>query len=214
MFEKWRTRKDFDLSQVDVPRSAGTGPIRVEAIMPLVPFVYDDNGEPTVIVRLSGVPDDEVAALADAVRVDRCVLLAALRLYSTYPVLIYSLFVFDSPSRPPLSVEGYRDVTVADVQDFVVRLGQTRGRGRVRLYNGGGELLATGRFTLRIPPCITAPLPHETSWRELSMLWSMFTVAARQRARIPEQDLDFKAAAATHMARQPNLTLESDPLKD
>lgn len=67
--------------------------------------------------------------------------------------LIYSLFVYDSPDGPPLSFEGYRDVTSADVQDFVVRLGRAKGHGRVLLY--GGEplgLLATGRFVLHIPP--------------------------------------------------------------
>lgn len=212
MFEKWRSRKDFDLSRVDVPRWVGAGPVVVEAITPMVPFVYDDDGEPTVIVRLDGLPDDEVAALADAVRADRCVLLAALRLYSTYPVLIYSLFVFDSPDRPPLSVEGYRDVIVADVQDFVVCLGKAKGHGRVLLY--GDELLATGRFKLAIPPCFTPPLVGTPSWRELRMLWLLFSIAAQQRARIPEQDLDFEAAAATHMARHPNLTLESGVLTD
>lgn len=212
MFEKWRSRKDFDLSRVDVPRREAQGPVLVDTLTPMTPFVYDDDGVPTVIVRLDGLPDDEVADLVDAVRADECVLLAALRLYSSYPVLIYSLFVFDSPDRPPLSIEGYRDIVVADVQDFVVRLGLNKGYGRVRLY--GDELLATGRFTLRIPPCITAPLPHTPSWRELRMLWMTFTIAAQQRARIPAQDLDFAAAVDTHMARRPNLTLQSDVLKD
>jgi hypothetical protein len=211
MFDKWRARKDFDLSTVDVPREAETGAVVIDKITPMVPFVYDDDGEATVIVRLDNLPADEVTALAEAVRADRCMLLSALRLYSTYPVLIYSLFIFDSPDRPPLSIEGYRDVVLADVQDFVVRLGKAKGRGRVLLHGDDG-LLATGRFTLRIPPCITAPLPHETSSRELRMLWLMFSVAAQQRARIPERDRDFGAAVQAHMEREPNLTGSSEPL--
>lgn len=211
MFEKWRGRKDFDLSRVDVPRFGEAGQVVVEEIAPMTPFLLDKDGTPTVVVRLAGVPGDEAAELADAVRADRCVLLAALRLYSTYPVLIYSLFVHDSPSRPPLSIEGYRDVTVADVQDFVVRLGQAKGRGRVLLY--GGEplgLLATGRFVLHIPPQ-PVNLWADTSWRELRMLWLMFAIAAQQRARIPDHERDFAAAVDTHMAREPNLTSRSEP---
>lgn len=212
MFEKWRGRKDFDLSRVDVPRLGGAGRVVVEDIAPMTPFLLERDGEPTAVVRLDGLADDEVGALADAVRADRCVLLAALRLYSTYPVLIYSLFVHDTPDGPPLSIEGYRDVTSADVQDFVVRLGHAKGRGRVLLYGGEPlELLATGRFVLHIPPRLVG-LWADTSWRELRMLWLMFGIAARQRARIPERERDFAAAVETHMAREPNLTDRSEPL--
>lgn len=184
----------------------------VEDIAPMTPFLLERDGEATAVVRLDGQADDDVGALADAVRADRCVLLAALRLYSTYPVLIYSLFVHDTPSGPPLSIEGYRDVTSADVQDFVVRLGHAKGRGRVLLY--GGEplgLLATGRFVLHIPPRVV-DLWSEPSRRELRMLWLMFGIAAQQRARIPEHERDFAAAVQTHMAREPNLTGRSSPL--
>jgi hypothetical protein len=213
VFEKWRSRKDFDLSTVDVPRRAGEGDVVVERITPMTPFLIEHDGEPTVIVRLDGLPDDEVHALAEAVRADRCMLLAALRLYSTYPLLIYSLFVYDSPDGSPLSLEGYRDVTSADVQDFVVRLGRAQGRGRVLLY--GGEplgLLATGRFVLHVPPQLLHSWQEPSSWRELRMLWMQFVVATQQRARIPERDLDFTAAVRTHMAREQNLTVRSEPL--
>lgn len=213
MFEKWRSRKDFDLSTVDVPRRGDEGNVVIEHLTALTPFLIERDGEPTVIVRLEGLPSDEVHALAEAVRADRCMLLAALRLYSTYPVLIYSLFVYDSPDGPPLSLEGYRDVAVADVQDFVVRLGRAKGRGRVLLY--GGEplgLLATGRFVVHIPPQFVHPLQEPPSWRELRMLWMLFVVATQQRARIPERDLDFTAAVRTHVAREQNLTVRSEPL--
>ena len=213
MFEKWRSRKDFDLSTVDVPRTVDEGDVVVEHIAAMTPFLTEHNGEPTVIVRLDGLPGDEVHALAEAVRADRCMLLAALRLYSTYPVLVYSLFVYDSPDGPPLSVEGYRDVTSADVQDFVVRLGRAKGRGRVLLY--GGEplgLLATGRFVLHIPPRLANLWQEPSSWRELRMLWMLFVVAAQQLARIPVRELDFAAAVRTHMAREQNLTVLSEPL--
>ncbi|MEJ3748816.1 hypothetical protein WEI85_36750 [Actinomycetes bacterium KLBMP 9797] len=212
MFEKWRSRKDFDLSTVDVPRRADEEDVVIEHIAAMTPFLIEQDGEPTVIVRLDGLPGDEVDVLAEAVRADRCLLLAALRLYSSYPVLIYSLFVYDSPDGPPLSLEGYRDVTSADVQDFVVRLGRAKGYGRVRLY--GGEplgLLATGRFVLHIPPRLVH-LWQEPSRRELRMLWLLFVIATQQRARIPERDLDFAAAVRTHMAREQNLTLRSEPL--
>ncbi|SEO49624.1 hypothetical protein [Amycolatopsis saalfeldensis] len=209
MFEKWRSRKDFDLSTADVPREASTGDVVVERIAAMMPFLLEQDGEPTVIVRLEGLPDEEVSALAKAVREDRCLLLAALRLYSTYPVLIYSLFIYDAPGTPPLSIEGYRDVVLADVQDFVVRLGRTNGHGRVRLY--GGEpfgLLATGRFVLRIPPRIVVDW-QQPSKLELRALWQLFVIAAQQRARIPEPDRDFAAAVRTHEEREPNLTLRS-----
>lgn len=212
MFGKWRSRKDFDLSTVDVPRRGNEGDVVVERITAMTPFLIERDGEPTVIVRVDGLPGDEVQALAEAVRADRCMLLAALRLYSTYPVQIYSLFVYDSPDGPPLSIEGYRDVTSADVQDFVVGLGRTKGHGRVLLY--GGEplgLLATGRFVLHIPPQLGHP-QQEPSWREMQMLWMLFVIAAQQRARIPERGLDFAAAVRTHMAGEQNLTVESKPL--
>lgn len=40
----------------------------------------------------------------------------------------------------------------------------------------------------------------------------LFVVAAQQRARIPERDLDFAAAVRTYMAREQNLTVRSEPL--
>jgi hypothetical protein len=210
MFGKWRRRRDFDLSSVDVPRLAGDGEVIVERLAPMVPFLLDHDGAPTVIVPLDGLPAAEVEALAAAVRANRCVLIAAYRLYSTYPVLIFSLFVYDTPDGPPLSLEGYRDVTSADVQDFVVRLGREEGRGRVLLYGGEPRrLLAEGEFVLRIPPFITPALPHRTSRTELKMLWLIFAIAAQQRARIAPED--FKAAVDAHMAREPNLTARSDP---
>lgn len=212
MFAKWRRRREFDLSTVDVPRLGGGGDVVVEELAPWTPFLFDDDGEATAIVRPEGLPADEVEALAAAVRADRCVLLVAYRLYPAYPVLIFSLLVHDRPGGPPLSIEGYRDCTSADVQDFVVRLGRMKGRGQVRLY--GGEPfgpLATGRFTLRIPP-LAGPGPRRTSWRELRMLWLMFEIMVRQRDRIPARDRDFAAAVAAHMAREPNLTTASEPM--
>jgi hypothetical protein len=210
MFAKRRNRVAVDLP-TGVSRPAGGGEILVEELAPWTPFLLDD-GEATVIVRPEGLPADEVEALARAVRADRCVLLAAYRLYPTYPVLIFSLLVHDRPGSPPLSIEAYRDCTSADVRGFAARLGSGKGRGRVLLY-GGEPLgpLATGRFTLRIPP-LAGPVPRRTSWRELRMLWLMFEIMVRQRDRIPAACRDFAAAVAAHMAREPNLTAGSEPM--
>ena len=177
----------------------------------MTPFLLAYQGSPTVLVRLDGLPDDEVAALAKAVDDDRCLMVTGYKLYSTYPVFIASLFVYDSPDGSPLCLEGYRDIATADVQDFVVGLGRAGGTGNVRLYAGDPpELIGQGRCTLRIPPFITPTrFPYRPSRTELRTLWLMFTVVAQQLARIPAQRLDFMAAAQTHMAQTQNMTSRS-----
>jgi hypothetical protein len=212
IFSKWRGGKDFDLSSVDVPRLNAEGDVVVKAIPPMIPFLLELEGKPTVMVRLEGSPESEVAGLVKAVRDDRCLLVAGYKLYSTYPILIFSLFIYDSPNGSPLTLEGYRKVTSADIQDFVVSLGRSGGLGRVLLYGGDRpEPIASGQFFLRIPPFIMPTnFPYRTNSRELQMLWLMFSVAAKQRARIPESHLDFDAAVTTHLAREPNMSGSSD----
>jgi hypothetical protein len=208
IFSKWRGGKDFDLASLDVPRLNAEGDIVIEALTPMIPFLLESEGKPTVMVRIEGLAESELAALVKAVRDDRCLLAAGYKLYSTYPVLIFSLFVYDSPDGSSLALEGYRKVTSADVQDFVVSLGRSGGLGRVLLYSGDSpELVGSGKFSLRIPPFI-APVsfPYRTNSRELQMLWLMFSAVTKQRARIPESRLDFDAAVTTHMAREPNMS--------
>lgn len=211
IFSRWRRGKDFDLSRVAVPRDEPGGDVVVESLAPMVPFLMDDGGTPTVLVRLDDTPESEVAGLAAAVDAGRCVLVAGYKLYSTYPILIFCLFIHDSPTGPPLRLEGYRDIVLADVQDFVVALGRTGGRGTVRLYAGDSPApVAQGRFAVRIPPFFTpTQFPHRTDPKDLRLLWLMFSVVARQRARIPASELDFHAAADTHMARTENMTSRS-----
>lgn len=208
ILSRWRDGKDFDLTRVRVPRRQGDGAVIVEDIAPMSPFLLEFEGKPTVLIRLDGLPEDEVAGLAKAASDDHCILAVGYKLYSTYPILISSLFIYDSSSRPPLTLEGYRDITSADVQDFVVSLGHSGGRGRVRLYEGDPpKLISHGQFALRIPPFIVpTTFPYHTRRRELQILWRMFKVVAIQRARIPQDRLDFKAAAETHMSRTQNMT--------
>lgn len=174
------------------------------------PFLMMRDGEPTAIVRLDKLPESEVADLAKAVRDDRCLLAAGYKLYSTYPILICSVFIYDSPNGS-LTVEGYRDVTSADVQDFVVGLGGSGGQGRVLLYTGDPPVLvSSGKFALRIPPLI-APVsfPCQASRLDLKRLWLMFKIVGQQRSRIPEDCLNFGAAVATHLKREPNMSARS-----
>lgn len=208
IFSKWRGGKDFDLASLDVPRLNADGDIVVEALMPMIPFLLEFEGEPTVMVRLEGLAESEVAGVVKAVRDDRCLLAAGYKLYSTYPVLIFSLFIYDSPDGSSLALEGYRKVTSADVQDFVVSLDRSGGVGRVLLYSGdSAEVVGSGKFFLRIPPFITpVSFPYRTNSTELQMLWMMFSVVTKQRARIPENRLDFDAAVTTHLARERNMS--------
>jgi hypothetical protein len=212
IFSKWRGGKDFDLASLDVPRLNAEGDIVVEALTPMVPFLVEFEGMPTVMVRLEGLTESEVARVVEAVRDDRCLLAAGYKLYSTYPILIYSLFVYDSPDGSSLALEGYRKVTSADVQDFVVSLGRNGGLGCVLLYSGDRrELVGSGKFSLHIPPFITpTSFPYRTNSEELRMLWLMFSLASKQRARIPESRLDFDAAVTTHMAREPNMSSSTE----
>lgn len=211
IFANWRHRKDFDLTAVQVPRLHREGPVVVEHLATMSPFLMEHESEPTVILRLEGLPGPEVAGLAEAVKNDRCLLVVGFKLYSTYPVLIFSTFIYDSLTDP-LTVDGYRDVTSADVQDFVVSLGRNGGQGRLLLYDGDPpELIGSGRFALQIPPFfVPTKFPAQPSGTGLRMLWMIFQVVAQQRARIPEDRLDFKAAVATHMAREPNLSNRSE----
>lgn len=151
MFSRWRRGRDFDLPSLRIPRLHGEGTFTIEGVRPMSPFLMMRDGEPTAIVRLDKLPESEVADLAKAVRDDRCLLAAGYKLYSTYPILICSVFIYDSPNGS-LTVEGYRDVTSADVQDFVVGLGGSGGQGRVLLYTGDPPVLvSSGKFALRIP---------------------------------------------------------------
>lgn len=203
LFSSWRDRKDFDLARIRVPRLHGTGDIIIEDIQPMSPFLMEYEGTPTILIRIDEDPNSEVGEIARAVKDRHCLLAAGYKLYSTYPILIYSLFIYDSPTRPPLTLEGYRDVVSSDVQDFVVSLGRSGGEGYVHLYSGDPlDRLGRGKFTLRLPPFI-APVtfPHQTSRLDLKSFWLEFCVVAQQRARIPEGSLDFKAAVATHVAR-------------
>jgi hypothetical protein len=207
MFSKWRRGKYFDLGSLGIPRHGGEGTLVIEYVTPMSPFLMSLEGEPTVVVRLDALPETEVAALAEAVRDDRCLLAAGYKLYTTYPILIFSVFIYDSPNGP-MAVEGYRSVTSADVQNFVVGLGGSSGQGRLLLYAGDPErLVASGQFALAIPPYI-APVrfPHQTSRLDLKRLWLMFKVAGQQRELIPEGQLDFDAAVTTHLDREPNMS--------
>lgn len=208
---RWRDGKDFDLTRLRVPRRGSEGAVIVEKLAPMSPFLLAQDGMPTALVRLAGIPEDEVAGLAKAVDDDRCLLVAGWKSYSTYPIFIASLFMYDSPGAP-LTSEGYRDITTADVQDFIVGLGHTGGFGQARLYAGDPpELVAQGRFALRLPPFIVpTKFPYQPERIDLETLWLMFKVCAKLRARIPEETLDFKAAVDTHLARTGNISARSD----
>jgi hypothetical protein len=211
LFSRWRHGKDFDVPSLRIPRLYGEGAVTIEDVRPLSPFMMMLDGEPTAIVRLDGLPEAEVAGLAKAVRDDRCLLAAGYKLYSTYPILIFSVFIYDDSPNGSFTVEGYRDVASADIQDFVAGLGGSGGRGRVLLYTGDPPgLVGSGKFALRIPPLI-APVgfPCQVSRRDLKRLWLMFRIVGQQRSRIPEEDLNFRAAIATHLKREPNMSARS-----
>lgn len=207
VFSRWRDGRDFDLARLGVPRLFHGGAVVVEELAPMSPFLLEHEGRPTVLVRLDECPEAVVKAVEDG----HCLLAAGWKLYSTYPLLIFSLFIYESPDRAPLTVEGYRRVTSGDVQDFVVSLGRSRGQGRVLLYSGDPpDLVGDGRFALRIPPFFSPPdLPYQTSRENLQILWLMFKIVARQHARIPEDQRDFAAAVKTHMKREPTMSSRS-----
>ena len=154
-----------------------------------------------MLVKLAGMSRAEAAGLARAVAADESLAVAAYRSLPTYPVFILALFVYDAPGDP-MRFEGYRDVTTIDVQDFVVALGRNAGRGQVRLYSESAELLAVGRFALRMPPFHQVTFPYSTTSNELHELWQLLQLAAGWYNNLPAAQLDFESAVETHMAKE------------
>jgi hypothetical protein len=213
---------DFDLATIDLPRVEVTPELEVAAermtvrtytacdehiapsIAPMTPFVLAVEDEPTMLVKLAGMSYAEGAELARAVAADESLAVAAYRSLPTYPVFILGLFVYDAPGDP-MRFEGYRDVTTIDVQDFVVALGRNGGRGQVRLYSESAELLAVGRFALRMPPFQQVDFPYATTPNELHELWQLLQLSAGWYKSLPATARDFETAVETHMAKEPPL---------
>lgn len=216
------TTVDFDLATIDLPRVEVTPEVSVVAermtvrtysacdeyiapsIAPMTPFVLTVENEPTMLVKLAGMSRAEGAELARAVAADDSLAVAAYRSLPTYPVFILALFVYDAPSDP-MRFEGYRDVTTVDVQDFVVALGRKAGRGQVRLYSESAELLAVGRFALRMPPFQQVRFPYTTTPNELHELWQLLQLSAGWYNSLPAARRDFGMAVEAHMDNEPPL---------
>ena len=213
---------DFDLGTIELPRVEVTPEIQVVAermtvrtytacdehiapsIAPMTPFVLAVEDEPTMLVKLAGLSHAEGAELARAVAADESLAVAGYRSLPTYPVFILALFVYDAPSDP-MRFEGYRDVTTIDVQDFVVALGRSGGRGQVRLYSDSAELLAVGRFALRMPPFQQVHFPYTTTPNELHELWQLLQLSAGWYNSLPAARRDFELAVEAHMGKEPPL---------
>jgi hypothetical protein len=213
---------DFDLGALRLPRN-GTGVPDIEVtsgtmtvetyyscddmartLVPMTPFLLSVQGEPTILVKLEGTSPAEAVALARAVEAGECLAVPAYRSYPMYPVFIVSLMVYDVPGDP-MRFEGYRDVATADVQDFVMALGRSDGSGQVRLYDDAAELVAVGRFGLRIPPFQAPGFPYRVKPAELGQLWEIFDLAAGWYHQVPPERRDFSAAVRQHISTEPVL---------
>jgi hypothetical protein len=217
-----RGRDEFDLASLRLPRLEVKPEIGVVAdrttvrmlttcdgdiaptMAPMSPFVLAVQDEPTILVKLAGLSAAEAAELSRAVRAGGCLAVAAYRSYPTFPMFVLALFVYDS-LEDPMRFEGYRDITTADVQDFLVALDRTGGRGQVRLYGESAELLATGPFALRLPPFGRVTFPYRTTGRDLHGLWQACKAAAAWLHQIPESRRNFAAAVNEHVSKEPPL---------
>jgi hypothetical protein len=169
---------------------------------PMSPFVLDVQGTPTILVKLAGLSAREAGELARAVEAGDSLAVAAYFTYPTYPVLVLALFVYDSYDDP-LRFEGYRDVTTADVQDFVAGLDRTGGEGKVRLYDESAGLLAVGSFGFRMPPFGRTKFPYRSTTKDLEGLWQLLGYCAEWYHRIPPASRDFNTAVDIHLATEP-----------
>ncbi len=173
-------------------------------MVPMSPFVLDVQGTPTILVKLAGLSAREAGELARAVEAGDSLAVAAAFSYPTYPVLVLSLFVYDTYDDP-LRFEGFRDITTADVQDFAAGLDRTGGEGKVRLYDESAGLLAVGRFGLRMPPFSRTKFPYRSTAKDLNGFWQVLRDCAAWYHRVPAAGLDFNTAVDTHLATVPPL---------
>jgi hypothetical protein len=218
----------FDFGSLDLPRSAAdqtlgvtvggqTTPVQVTShdsveelaaeIVPMNPFLaVGPEGAPVAVIRLEGVDDADVATLAEAVHDGRSQLVPRYRSMPTYPVLALALAVYDRPDADAFVFEGFRDLTTADVQDFLTALGRpggSDGRGTVYLYapaGAGVRLLAQGPFDVRLPPRPERYEAHRTTADELRQLWQVVVLGAIWLRQLPEGRRDFAKAVDDYVS--------------
>ncbi|MFF0744990.1 hypothetical protein ACFYVL_31775 [Streptomyces sp. NPDC004111] len=205
-----RHHRDYDLDALPLPHPGPlyadlSGAIPADSVTPLVPFYAADEQGPLAVVRMDAPSVDELSAVKDAVDQGRCLLVSDLNSYPTYPIMTFSLFLYDRPEGP-LRLEGFPDVALADIQHFVAAVGRHGGHGRVMLYSGyPAEYVTTGWFTLKLPPFRDVLFPHEVNAEHLQRFWAMYRHAVDLRGRIPEEHRDHTQAVATHMETEPPL---------
>jgi hypothetical protein len=171
-------------------------------IAPMNPFLtLGPDGGPVALVRLEGLDEADVSTLTAAVRAGHSQLVPRYRSMPTYPVLALALAVYDRPDADAFVFEGFRDITTADVQRFLTALGKpdggSGGTGTVYLYAPspvGADLLASGDFTVRLPPRPERWQAHTTSAEELRQLWQVVVLGSIWLRDLPESKRDFGTA--------------------
>lgn len=162
------------------------------SLSPNSPFLAVWQGRALAIARLDNMPRKEADQMRSAVEQNKVLLLPVIALCPTFSILGPRFAIFDSLTDP-FVVEDPRNITLADIQDFISVV-LNKGEGEFHLYWGtDAEPIASGGFSLCIDPR-KASWSYKTSDADKKALWQSLNQAAAHLKNIPVTRRNFDAA--------------------
>ena len=156
-------------------------------------FVTAMNGRAQAIVRLDDLSSSDLQQVRTTVQENKILLIVVLANCPTCSVLGLRFAIYDNLTSP-IVVEAPRDIRTADVQDFLSAILEN-GTGEFHLYTGyRAEPVASGIFSLRMPPFRRPEFPYKTTNNDLTGFWQLLIEANKHLKEIPVNRQDFEAA--------------------
>jgi hypothetical protein len=164
---------------------------------PNSPLFFSWEGRATAIVRLDAMSHQQVHQLQAAIKQGKILLTLVLALCPTFPVLGLR-FIIDPANSDGITIEGPRDIRLADVQTFLNLMLDAR-QGDIHIYWGAdAEFGVIGRFVL----CMNLPqatLPYKPTNTDVEILWGLLQRASTHLNTIPGERQDFTVAVQYYL---------------